>query len=177
MSRWTSVSADLSAVPGRRGAAGDLALVLMFAVAAALGISAPLVAQAPASARARLRPIASIAGKDLYKAYCEQCHGPEGKGDGPSAAALKTRPADLTQIAARNGGTYNRTSVESFIMGVRPGGRLDVDKNAGQIVVMKADGPDEMPPWEPRFRKMWPDEPVRVRVGNLAKYLETLQAK
>jgi putative copper resistance protein D len=35
-------------------------------------------------------------GLQLYGDHCAVCHGPEGYGDGPAAAALRPRPADLT---------------------------------------------------------------------------------
>ena len=37
-------------------------------------------------------------GKQLYMAHCDQCHGPQGKGDGALAATLKLKPADLSKI-------------------------------------------------------------------------------
>jgi putative copper resistance protein D len=40
---------------------------------------------------------ASVAhGAALYRIHCAVCHGPTGRGDGPDAAALLRRPADLT---------------------------------------------------------------------------------
>lgn len=36
------------------------------------------------------------AGRSLYTAHCQACHGAGGKGDGPQAARLTTTPADLT---------------------------------------------------------------------------------
>ena len=48
-----------------------------------------------------VRPPASNQGVDLYNQYCSVCHGKDGKGAGPAADALKTRPTDLTQIAHR----------------------------------------------------------------------------
>jgi putative copper export protein/mono/diheme cytochrome c family protein len=36
-------------------------------------------------------------GMPLYAANCTQCHGIEGRGDGPLAASLPIRPADLTE--------------------------------------------------------------------------------
>jgi putative copper export protein/mono/diheme cytochrome c family protein/peroxiredoxin len=36
-------------------------------------------------------------GLQLYATQCSRCHGPHGRGDGPAAAALTTRPADLTE--------------------------------------------------------------------------------
>lgn len=38
----------------------------------------------------------SATGKDLFTKHCASCHGPVGKGDGPAAAALNPKPADLT---------------------------------------------------------------------------------
>ena len=128
--------------------------------------------------RAPLCPISSLNGKDLYKAYCEQCHGAGGKGDGPAAASLKKPPADLTQLAARNNGKFNRTGVEAFITGDRPGGVLRSDKGTEAPVIINADGtPDYMPVYGILFRDLWPDEPVMIRSGNLARYIESIQAK
>ena len=40
---------------------------------------------------------ASVAhGLSLFRTHCAVCHGPAGRGDGPDAAALPKRPADLT---------------------------------------------------------------------------------
>jgi mono/diheme cytochrome c family protein len=36
-------------------------------------------------------------GQKLYLANCFTCHGAEGKGDGPGAAALEKKPANLSQ--------------------------------------------------------------------------------
>lgn len=36
----------------------------------------------------------AAAGAMLYGTYCASCHGPDGKGDGPVAAALEPRPAN-----------------------------------------------------------------------------------
>ena len=35
-------------------------------------------------------------GRRLFTSYCQLCHGPGGKGDGPLAVQMKIRPADLT---------------------------------------------------------------------------------
>jgi len=35
-------------------------------------------------------------GKEIFESSCAACHGPEGKGDGPAAAALEPKPRDLT---------------------------------------------------------------------------------
>lgn len=36
------------------------------------------------------------AAKDNFSLFCVKCHGPGGKGDGPSAATLATKPRDFT---------------------------------------------------------------------------------
>lgn len=52
-----------------------------------------------------------------YAMFCAGCHGPAGRGDGPAGRALARAPADLTTIAARNGGTFPRIDVMSKIHG------------------------------------------------------------
>jgi mono/diheme cytochrome c family protein len=107
--------------------------------------------------------IASIQGPALYKAYCASCHGIQGKGDGPMAKSLKIRVADLTRIAERNGGTFPRMRVERVILGE--------EAPAGH-------GTREMPLWGPIFSQVSADQDLgRVRVDNLARFLETMQVK
>lgn len=36
------------------------------------------------------------AGRVLYQQYCSMCHGPQGKGNGPAAAAMNPKPRDHT---------------------------------------------------------------------------------
>jgi hypothetical protein len=144
--------------------------------ALASGLAA--IPQASVGKRAPLRSISSVEGKDLYKAYCAQCHGPAGKGDGSAAAGLKKAPPDLTQIRGRNNGKFSRGGVEAFIKGTRPGGVLSMDSGTAEPVIIYADGtPDEMPVWGILLRNLWPDEPLTIRCGNLARYVESLQAK
>ncbi len=66
---------------------------------------------APARAAAKKNPIPSSpaaidAGKKVFEKECLSCHGPGGKGDGPKAVQLKTRPRDLSapQIAEQSDG-------------------------------------------------------------------------
>ncbi|MDZ7379145.1 MAG: c-type cytochrome, partial [candidate division KSB1 bacterium] len=35
-------------------------------------------------------------GETLFRTHCTVCHGLDGRGDGPAAAGLNPRPADLT---------------------------------------------------------------------------------
>jgi mono/diheme cytochrome c family protein len=145
-----------------------LVAVFVFSVASA--------AQVPTAPRKALRPIDSIDGKALYAAYCAQCHGENGKGGGPAAAGLRTPVPDLTLIAMRSGGKFNRTSVSRYIADDRPGRTLEMD-GRGNPVLVKDGLPDEMPAWGIIFRYMWPDQPVSIRTGNLARYIEKMQAQ
>jgi mono/diheme cytochrome c family protein len=42
------------------------------------------------------------AGKKLAETNCVTCHGPQGKGNGPAAAALPTKPADWTSAKVKS---------------------------------------------------------------------------
>ncbi|WP_439110478.1 c-type cytochrome [Lentibacter sp.] len=53
----------------------------------------------------------------LFSDNCAACHGVRGRGDGPAAAGLDQAPADLTQIAARNGGRFPADDVLAKIHG------------------------------------------------------------
>jgi len=111
-----------------------------------------------------IRLIASIEGPNLYKAYCAVCHGANAKGNGPMAMFLKTQPADLTRIQERNNGMFPRAKVRRIISGEEP-------RPAGH-------GTRDMPVWGPIFSQVaWDQDLGRVRIDNLARYLETLQGK
>jgi len=103
-------------------------------------------------------------GKDMFTSYCASCHGKDAKGDGPAANALKQLPADLTTLAKRNGGKYPADKVTTILR--------------GQTKLM-AHGDQEMPVWGPVFWRMSQghSSEVQLRVGNLNKYIESLQAK
>jgi mono/diheme cytochrome c family protein len=60
---------------------------------------------------------ADPSGKALFQKFCAACHGAGGQGDGAAAAGLPKKPADLTGIAARNGGTFPAIRVMSTIDG------------------------------------------------------------
>jgi mono/diheme cytochrome c family protein len=136
-----------------------VATTLMLAVA----LVAPQVA-AQQIRRETAHAIPSVEGVDLYNAYCAVCHGKDGKGNGPAAVALKTPMPDLTTMAKRNAGKYSAADVEAAILG------------KGKMT--PAHGSPDMPIWGPVFRSLTPDEAARtLRVTNLVKYIETMQAK
>jgi mono/diheme cytochrome c family protein len=107
--------------------------------------------------------IQSVEGVDTYKAYCAVCHGPQAKGNGPAAAALKKVPADLTTIAKRNGGKFSTTDVEAVIMGQQ---------------VPASHGSRDMPIWGPVFQALASDPAfMKLRVTNLVDYLKSIQTQ
>jgi mono/diheme cytochrome c family protein len=108
--------------------------------------------------------IPSMSGQDLFNFYCTSCHGREGKGNGPVAAALKIPPADLTLIRRRNGGTFPKERLVSFIAG-------------GGTMLSGAHGSNEMPVWGPIFVSLDPSDRLAViRIENVVQYLESIQA-
>ncbi len=114
----------------------------------------------------RAQPLPSIAGeslngKDSFHAYCATCHGEGGRGDGAVTVELKSKPADLTTLAQRNGDVFPRDRVTATVSGT------------GRTVA--AHGTTEMPIWGPLFRAFEPAARTNVRIENLVAYLETIQ--
>jgi mono/diheme cytochrome c family protein len=105
----------------------------------------------------------AISGQELFHEYCAVCHGNDAKGTGPAAAALKTKPADLTLINRKSGGKYPEIRVQRVIQ--------------GEDEVM-AHGSRDMPVWGQIFRHMSANQDLgAVRIFNLVKYIEQIQAK
>jgi len=105
-----------------------------------------------------------------YEISCMPCHGVDGHGDGRLAHALKTAPADLTQIAKSNGGEFPFTKVADIIDG---------------RAIVAAHGQREMPVWGDRYRRaIDANEPsaaieqrARAQIAALVRYIESIQAK
>lgn len=106
-------------------------------------------------------------GAEDYAAYCAACHGPGGRGDGEAAAGLGKRPADLTGLAARNGGTFPSTRVMAQIWGYT-GGR-DGARVMPQFAAL-LDG--TLVPYDGGDGIM---TPTPIRLVELAEHLKTLQ--
>ena len=118
----------------------------------------------PAAEKQYEQLIFSVRGPDLFRAHCAACHGPEGKGNGPVGAALKTKPADLTVLAKNNGGKFPTQRIQKFISGDDPS--------------LLSHGTREMPVWGPIFHQVEEDQDFgNVRLQNLIKYLEAIQQK
>ena len=125
-------------------------------VACAAGPSAP--AKSP-------NPMLVDVGREEFATYCAACHGADGRGAGPAAAALRTPPADLTRIAARRGGDFPADEIAAWI-----DGRL----------APAAHGTREMPVWGYRFAEGLPQgeltqDLVRGRILTVVEYLRSIQ--
>ena len=108
--------------------------------------------------------IESVQGQALFVAYCAVCHGKDGKGDGPLAKAFRSATPDLTRVAARSGGQFPSARVQRVISGEEPfpGGH----------------GTRDMPVWGPIFSQVaWDQDLGRIRIYNLAKYIEEMQVR
>lgn len=108
-------------------------------------------------------------GAEDFLDYCSACHGPSGKGDGELAGTLSKKPADLTRLAARNGGAFPTTRVMAKIWGYT-GGRdgAEVMPNFGPLL------DSETVPYDGGDGIM---TPTPIRLVQIAEHLKSLQAR
>jgi mono/diheme cytochrome c family protein len=108
---------------------------------------------------------AALRGGGTFRSYCATCHGVAAHGDGPLAADLKVRPANLTEIAKRHGGEFPLDLVVQIIDGRQK---------------VKGHGGGDMPVWGDAFRVTeggHTEEEVQTRIRNLAHFLWSIQGK
>lgn len=101
-------------------------------------------------------------GEESFVLNCAVCHGMDGRGKGPLADALKSAPADLTQIAANHGGEFPSAKI------------ADVVRNG---VAVLGHGTADMPAWGLYFGSKGNPEVARSRIADLVGYLERIQRK
>jgi len=106
-------------------------------------------------------------GRIAFERHCAACHGMDGKGGGPVAANLHTKPADLTRLAQSRGGEWDEAWVIASIDGRRS---------------VAAHGPRDMPVWGTVFEdeleseeQPYPRYTTFLRVRSLADYLKRIQ--
>lgn len=85
-------------------------------------------------------------GRVLFERHCSACHGLDGSGRTPFSTLLRTPPADLRQLAARNGGEFPDVEVLAIVDGRLP-----------------AHGARDMPIWG----RLLTDAELRAIVGHL----------
>jgi mono/diheme cytochrome c family protein len=135
----------------------------------------PLMGRAASIATILLLTISAQAGAQQpgygeleYQSSCSGCHGMLGRGDGPLAPELESTPADLTGLAAANGGEFPYWKVIALIDG---------------RFVVPGHGTREMPVWGREFligdaATYGPnggEAVTRERISALAEYIATLQ--
>jgi mono/diheme cytochrome c family protein len=136
-------------------------------MALALALSAvPLIVSYPShmlASNAKLPPIHTVDGAQIFQGYCASCHGADGTGGGPAAPALKHKVPDLTQISKRSGNRFPRARIHDVIDGTE---------------TAAAHGSREMPIWGPIFHQIGADQDLgNVRTENVIRYLESIQRK
>jgi mono/diheme cytochrome c family protein len=97
-----------------------------------------------------------------YETSCASCHGKSGKGDGPVAAELRTRPPDLTILARKNDGVFPGEVLYQIIDGRK---------------TIRAHGTYEMPVWGFVFQSASGDEAIKSRIFGIIDYLKSMQIK
>lgn len=109
-------------------------------------------------------------GRLLFQKFCVSCHGSRAMGDGPLAGSLNPKPADLTNLSARNSGAFPFWHAYRTIDGRQQ---------------IPAHGTRDMPVFGIWFRipddevsieTEWGDQ-VRGRIWQLLSYLESIQER
>jgi mono/diheme cytochrome c family protein len=127
-------------------------------------VFAGVAANAQTVQRVPVKPTSPASGQQMFGSYCAVCHGMEGKGNGPAAAALKKTPANLTELTQRNGGKFPELRVYGTIKG-------DFET--------PAHGSRDMPMWGSVFQSVshGSSSEVQMRIANLTAYVQSIQAK
>ena len=141
----------------------------LFFAALALAVAAGIGYANQSTSRKVVIPVSKTSatnGKQMYVNYCAPCHGVDGRGQGPVAAALKKQPADLALLSKNNGGKFPSTHVMTVL----------------QLgTANPSHGTADMPVWGPVLTGMdtTNTEPnvKALRISNLSRYLQSLQAK
>ena len=104
-------------------------------------------------------------GAEVFRTYCASCHGTAARGDGPLASAMIKKPANLTEIAKRNGGLFPSDLVFRTIDGRQP---------------VRGHGGPDMPVWGDAFeksREAGDQERVKSVIQSLVDYLGSIQLR
>jgi len=107
---------------------------------------------------------AIVGGRDAFVRACASCHGADGRGGGPVAAALRSPPPDLTTLTRRATGRFPRERVIAVLSGDMP---------------EAAHGNKELPVWSERFAPRADGAsattPTDARMEAIVDYLASIQ--
>ncbi len=140
----------------------------MKSFATRLLIAAGLIAIIAATTRGAGQPPSQptqqqFSGAEMFGLYCATCHGTSATGDGPLAAMLRKRPANLTLLARGSGGVFSAPMVLQIIDGRKP---------------VAGHGGGDMPVWGDAFgRSADGVDTTGAKLTALVKYLEGIQQK
>jgi mono/diheme cytochrome c family protein len=117
--------------------------------------------------QASKQPVSAAAlasGAQMYGAYCADCHGADGKGNGPAAPRLKSPPPDITTLARRNRGLFPAGHIYQAI------------KWGGGVYRPRS---KVMPVWGAELKQVSnnDDAQLSARIMDLTNYLESLQVR
>lgn len=134
---------------------------LVAALVMACGLLLPgLAAPAAAQEYRQVTPAATV-----FSTYCASCHGTSARGDGPLASNMIKKPANLTEIAQRNGGKFPSEMVFRTIDGRQP---------------VRGHGGPDMPVWGDAFsrsREAGDADRVKAVIQSLVDYLDSIQVR
>ena len=131
-------------------------------------VASAIVAFGMAEMALGLLPIAyandddAAAGAAAFKTYCASCHGESGAADGPAAAALRSPPPDMRQLAWNNDGVFPEKVLETVIDGRK---------------TIRAHGNFEMPVWGRELSQASGDADAARRVSAVVRFLRDIQQK
>ena len=106
-----------------------------------------------------------IAQREAFERYCATCHGVDGKGAGVLSGFLEKPPADLTQLAKKNGGEFPFHRTMQFIDGTKD---------------VRAHGDPDMPVWGEVFAHETRGSPaqqaeIRAKILQITSYVRSIQ--
>ena len=105
-----------------------------------------------------------VEGAQIFHEHCTSCHGIDGRGHGPAAAALKQPVPDLTLISQKNNGKFPYRGVRNVIEGVE--------------TPTRAHGTRAMPVWGPIFHEVEADQDWgEVRLDSVTRHIASMQQK
>ncbi len=136
--------------------AGIVASILVAGVMFAPGLVTTAIAQEYTQ---------TTTGAEVYRTYCASCHGTSARGDGPLASSMRRKPANLTEMAKRNGGLFPTELAFKTIDGRQP---------------MRGHGGPDMPVWGDIFtrsRDAGDAGRVEAVIQSLVVFLDSIQLR